>query len=62
MNAQFVDEQSHPPYEVQEILVCGKECLKTLSHQDGTFVSTCNKFTVSFLTTPEDWLIWSSSE
>ena len=32
---------SYPPYEVQEIFVSGKECLKTLSHQEGTFVRTC---------------------
>ena len=46
----WYSQLSHSPYEVQEIFVSGKECLKTLSHQEGTFVRTCKNSHFSIFT------------
>lgn len=49
MHSGNVRQGLHLPYEVQEILDCGYECFNTLSHQDGTLISTCSKTIVGDL-------------
>lgn len=61
MHSGNVRQELHLPYEVQEILDCGYECFNTLSHQDGTLISTCSKTIVGDLSQISKYYHWSSS-
>ena len=54
----MVKKIMHQPYEVQLILDCGNECFNTLSHQDGTFVSTCNISIISHYPASDTGINW----